>query len=72
MIRNMIPQRIVKQHMQYYYETNFTPFGPSTMPRIVSCCSTTVRKSLQGLDYIPAEGAKGFDDLHQIFDRFGE
>ena len=72
MIRNMIPQRIVKQYMQYCYETNFKPFSPSTMPRILSCCSATVRKSLQGLDYIAAEGAKGFDDLHRMFDRLGE
>lgn len=72
MIRNMIPQRIVKQYMQYCHETNFKPFGPSTMLRILSCCSATVRKSLQGLDYIAAEGAKGFDDLHRILDRLGE
>ncbi|PFX12931.1 putative RNA-directed DNA polymerase from transposon BS [Stylophora pistillata] len=71
-IRNMIPQRIVKQYIQYCYETNFKPFGPSTMLRILSCCSVTVRKSLQGLDYIAAEGAKGFDDLHRILDRLGE
>ncbi|CAH3146260.1 unnamed protein product, partial [Porites lobata] len=71
-IRNMIPQRIVKQYMQYCYETNFKPFSPSTILRILSCCSATVRKSLQGLDYIAAEGAKGFDDLHRILDRLGE
>lgn len=47
-IRNMIPQRIVKQYMQYCYETNFKPFSPSTILRILSCCSATVRKSLQG------------------------
>ena len=70
-IRNMIPQRIVKQYMQYCYGTNFKPFSPSTMLRIL-CCSATVRKSLQGLDYIAAEGAKGFDDLHRILDRLGE
>ena len=72
MIRNMIPQRIVKQYMQYCYGTNFKPFSPSTMLRILCCCSATVRKSLQGLDYIAAEGAKGFDDLHRILDRLGE
>ena len=71
-IRTMIPQRIVKQYVQYCKETNFTPFGSSTMLRILSCCSATVRKSLQGLDYIAAEGAKGFDELHRILDRLGE
>ena len=71
-IRTMIPQRIVKQYVQYCKETNFTPFGSSTMLRILSCCSATVRKSLHGLDYIAAEGAKGFDELHRILDRLGE
>ena len=70
-IRTMIP-RIVKQYVQYCKETNFTPFGSSTMLRILSCCSATVRKSLHGLDYIAAEGAKGFDELHRILDRLGE
>ena len=71
-IRTMIPQRIVKQYVQYCKETDFTPFGSSTMLRILSCCSATVRKSLQGLDYIAAEGGKGFDELHRILDRLGE
>ena len=71
-IRTVIPQRIVKQYVQYCKETNFTPFGSSTMLRILSCCSATVRKCLQGLDYIAAEGAKGFDELHRILDRSGE
>ena len=27
---------------------------------------------MQGLDYIAAEGAKGFDEVHHILDRLGE
>ncbi len=33
------------------------------MLNILSTCSATVRKSLQGLDYIAANGSKAFDDL---------
>ena len=33
------------------------------MLRILSSCAATVRKSLQGLDYIAADGGKAFDDL---------
>ena len=33
------------------------------MTRILSECSASVRKSLQGLDYFAAEGARAFDDL---------
>ena len=29
-------------------------------------CTATVRKSLQGLDYIAADGAKAFDDLPAV------
>ena len=62
-IRQMIPQRIVRQYTQYCQETNFKPFGERTMLRILSECSASVRKSLQGLDYFAAEGARAFDDL---------
>ena len=36
------------------------------MFRILSECSASVRKSLQGLDYIAAEGTKEFDNLSDL------
>lgn len=63
LIRTMIPERIVAQYTQYCSEVCFTPFSRSTMLRILSSCAATVRKSLQGLDYIAADGGKAFDDL---------
>ena len=71
-IRSMIPQRIIDQYKQFCSEENFTPFSPSTMLRILSSCTATVRKSLQGLDYFAAEGAKAFDDLLQIVGKVGD
>lgn len=71
-IRSMIPQRIADQYKQHCFETNFTPFSKSTMLRILSCCSASVRKSLQGLDYFTAEGGKGIDDLVSIAEKLGE
>ncbi|KAK3712971.1 hypothetical protein QZH41_000636 [Actinostola sp. cb2023] len=68
-IRSIIPQRIVQQYQQFCDESDFKPFGKSTMLRILSCCRATVRKSLQGLDYIVAEGAKAFDDLQSLIER---
>lgn len=62
-IRTMIPERIMKQYEQYCNETNFVHFCKSTMQRILSSCTASVRKSLQGLDYISADGSKAFDDL---------
>ena len=39
------------------------------MTRILSECSASVRKSLQGLDYFAAEGARAFDDLSTVLDQ---
>ncbi|CAH3144818.1 unnamed protein product [Porites lobata] len=60
-IRAMIPNRLVKQYQAYCEETNFTPFSPTTMLRVLSACRATVRKSLQGLDYIASDRAKGLE-----------
>ena len=68
-IRTMIPNRLVKQYQAYCEETNFTPFSPATMLRVLSACAATVRKSLQGLDYIVADGTKGLGDLLFIMER---
>ena len=65
-IRSMIPERIAAQYHQFCRESNFEPFSRSTMLRVLESCGATVRKSLQGLDYIAAEGAKAFDDLVDV------
>lgn len=71
-IRSMVSERIANQYIQYCEETNFKPFSKSTMLRILSACTATVRKSLQGLDYIAAEGGKAFDDLISILEKIKE
>ena len=68
-IRTLIPKRIIQQYKQYCSETNFTPFSERTMSRILSECSASVRKSLQGLDYFAADGARAFDDLSAILEQ---
>ena len=65
-IRTMIPQRIVQQYKHFCEETDFVPFSESTMLRILSSCTASVCKSLQGLDYFATEGSKAFDDLAQL------
>ena len=42
------------------------------MLTILAACSATVRKSLQGIDYIAAEGSKAFDDLCHVAKRLEE
>ena len=71
-IRTMVPNRLVKQYQAYCEETGFTLFSPATMFRVLSACAATVRKSLQGLDYIAADGAKGFEDLYDMVERLKE
>ena len=36
------------------------------MLRVLSSCAATVRRSLQGVDYIAADGGKAFDQLIEI------
>ena len=71
-IRTMIPQRILQQYQQFCKESGFEPFSRNTALRILSTCGATVRKSLQGLDYIAADGAKAFDDLCNLVERIEE
>ena len=65
-IQALIPERITCQYKQYFQEVGFIPFSQRTMLRILSACSATVRKSLQGLDYVAADGASAFDDLAKM------
>ena len=71
-IRTMIPQRIARQYVQYCSESGFVPFSERTMLRILSECSASVRKSLQGLDYIAAEGTRAFDVLSELISQVNE
>ena len=71
-IRMLIPESIVKQYLAYAVESNFVPLIRSTLLRILSVCSASVRTSLQGLDYISPEGAQAFDDLSVVIDQLGD
>ena len=70
-IRCLIPQRIIDQYTKFCEESQVKPMSPSTISRLLSVCSASVRKSLQGLDYFAADGAKAFDDLAVIVTKLG-
>ena len=57
-IRMIIPESIVKQYMTYSQECGFTPLSRRTLLRILTVCSASVRKSLQGLDYVSSAGSQ--------------
>lgn len=71
-IRTMIPERIVKQYLAYCDETEFKPLSRSTLLRILNVCPASMRKSLQGLDYISSSGAQAFDDLCEVDELLGD
>jgi len=62
----MILQRIIEQYTQFCKEGDMKPLSPATISCLLTMCAATVRKSLQGLDYIAADGAKAFDDLSAL------
>ena len=63
-IRNLAPQRIVKQYFNYckeYCDASFHPLNESTLFSILNGCAASIRRSLSGLDSISAEGSTAFD-----------
>ena len=55
-VRLMIPESIATQYQTYAEECGLTPLSRSTLMRLLSVCSASVLKSLQGLHYISATG----------------
>ena len=68
-IRTMIPERIVQQYQQYCCETNFEPMSKRTIQRVLAVCSSSVGKSLQGLDNVSAQRAEAFDHLEKLVEK---
>lgn len=66
------PQHVVQQYQGYCLETGFDPMSPNSLSRVLKVCSASVRKSLQGLDYLSAEGAKAFDDVEEVVEKLGD
>lgn len=71
-IRSLIPEQVICQYQSYCQETGFEPMSRSSLCRVLSVCSASVRKSLQGLDNFSALGAKAFDDLEEIVEKLGD
>ncbi|XP_074614762.1 uncharacterized protein LOC141874411 [Acropora palmata] len=71
-IRTLLPERTVKQYQSYCKESGFEGLGRSTLLRILKTCAASMRKSLQGLDYISCLGAEAFDDLLEVIEVLGD
>ena len=68
-VRSLIPEQIVLQYLGYCKDMDFTPMSRSTLCKVLSVCSASTRKSLQGLDYVSAAGTKAFDELVTTMER---
>ena len=71
-VRMLIPESIVRQYLAYNEECNFKPLSRRVLSNILSVCSSSVRKSLQGLDSISLTGAEALDDLCDVVQRLGD
>ena len=68
-IRVSVNERIIDQYLPYCQEGEATPLSKSTLRLVLSACSASVRKSLQGLDYFISKGGKAFDDLLKLMNK---
>ena len=71
-VRSLIPEQIVQQYLGYCRDVSFTPMSRSTLCKVLSVCSASTRKSLQGLDYVSTAGVKAFDELEKVVDKLGD
>ena len=71
-VRSIIPEHIVLQYVSYCRDTGFTPMSRSTLCKVLKVCSASTRKSLQGLDYVSAAGAKAFKYLEEVIEKIGD
>lgn len=71
-IRVSISERIIDQYLAYAAESDVTPLSRSTLRRVLSACSASTRKSLQGLDYFAADAGKAFDNIILIVNTLEE
>ena len=68
----MIPESIVKQYLAYAEESNFDLLSHRTLLNILSVCFASVRKSLQGLNFVSSNGAQAFDELCDVAQHLGD
>jgi hypothetical protein len=71
-VRTLIPEQVVQQYITYCKETSFAPMSRSSLCRVLTVCSASVIKSLQGLDYFSADGAQAFDDIEELVQKLGD
>ena len=65
-------ERLVRQYQAYCEESGFKALSRSTLLRILSICSASTCKSLQGLDYVSSTGTQAFEELLDVIEKIGD
>ncbi|XP_076090309.1 uncharacterized protein LOC143062528 [Mytilus galloprovincialis] len=68
-IRSIAPATIIRQYAQLCEDENIQRLGTSTMYKILTDCSASVRQSMEGLDYYISEGSRAFTDLTETVEQ---
>ncbi|CAC5413967.1 unnamed protein product [Mytilus coruscus] len=68
-IRSIAPATIIRQYTQLCEDENIQPLGTSTMYKILTDCSASIRQSMEGLDYYISEGSRAFTDLTETVEQ---
>ena len=71
-VDHFLEYSILRQYLAYSEECNFKPLSHRALLNVLYVCSTSVYRSLQGLDYISSAGAQAFDDLCDVVQRLGD
>ena len=71
-VDHFLDYSIFRQYLAYSEECNFKLLSRRALLNVLSVCSTSVYRSLQGLDYISSAGAQAFDDLCDVVQRLGD
>lgn len=71
-IRTVIPSRIIRQYLDYCQEQEFQPASQCSFYRMIDVYSSSMQKSLQGLDNITAEGSDAFDQVLSMLESLAD
>ena len=71
-VRNMVAARIIKQYVSYCKEITFNHLSERELYRVLKYCPAQLKKALQGLDNISADGLCGVEKLESVIRKLGE
>ena len=65
-IRTVTRSTMIAQYLVFCEDDGFQPLSRATMYRVLKAREASLRKSLQGLDNVSADGAESFQRINRI------